>query len=193
MEMQNSEMNEFVSNKAELKPEFKIVKASEIKQYSEAVRNLIYELSVFEKLAEQCEVTETELIRDFKPTDRKLFDDKITVQDRFYELSVVMKGDTVVGFAIYYLKYELKNGLGFYLEDLYVVNEYRGCGLGTSLWQFVINDVLGSHRISYMQWCVLNWNTMAIDFYYKYKSRNLTELFQTHFFRILKDTIYAKN
>ncbi len=191
MEMQSAEIKEFISYKIDLKPGFTIVKATKIENFSKPVRDLIYELSVFEKMENQCEITEEWLIRDFKSIERKLFDEKTFVEDRFYDLSVIVKDDIVIGFAIYYLKYELNRGLGFFLEDLFVMKEYRGCGLGTNLWQFVINGVLEKHQISYMQWTVLGWNIEAIDFYTKYKSKNLTELYGTHFFRMLRETIYA--
>lgn len=192
MEMQSEEMRELLQNRTELKSNYRLTKVIDINSFSAEVRKLIFELSVFEKMEDQCEITEAGLIKDFASIERKISDSK-SVKDRFYELTVLTKQETseVVGFAIYYLKYDLKRGLGFFLEDLYVKEEYRGAGLGTNLWQFVINDILSQHKASYMQWTVLSWNTRAIDFYLKYKSRNLTDLFKTHFFRMLKETIYA--
>ena len=197
--MQDKDIKEFISETAVLDPKFSIKKVENIKDFSLLIKNLIFELAVFEKMEIQCEITEPGLVIDYEWAKATKFNGK-EVKDRFYELSVVTmeetcektgkKTEAVVGFAIYYLKYDMKSGLGFFLEDLYVKDEYRGCGLGTSLWRFVIRDILSKHKATYMQWTVLSWNTRAIDFYVKYKSRNLTTLNDTHFFRILRETIH---
>jgi GNAT superfamily N-acetyltransferase len=181
MEMEYKEMIVFKCQSSELKEGFQITKVeADINEYAQATRDLIYELAVYEKLAHQCEVTADELIRDYKR------------DSRYYELAVLTKNDVPVGVAIWFLRYDLNKGVGFWLEDIYVKEEFRGNGLGTCLWQFAIEDAVTNHSsVKYMNWTVLGWNTTAIDFYYKYNAKNLTKLNGTRFFRMRKDTIYA--
>ena len=181
-EMRLAEMQEFIRQPSSLNPAYMLVKVTDINTCSHEVRELINQLAIFEKLEEQCETTANELMRDYQLEGNK----------RFYELSIAVKEETneLVGFAIYYMKYELAKGLGFYLEDLYIKSEYRGSGVGTCLWQFVVKDVLSAHDIKFMHWSVLEWNKPAIDFYYKYKSTNLTEMCGLKLFRFITSIIY---
>ena len=73
--------------------------------------------------------------------------------------------DKPVGYAIYFFTYSSFVGLpGLYLEDLFVVPESRGSGVGRHLLTFVAKkaDERGCRR---MEWAVLNWNEPAIGFY----------------------------
>jgi GNAT superfamily N-acetyltransferase len=69
------------------------------------------------------------------------------------------------GFAIYLYNYSTFDGqVALHMEDLYVVPELRGLGIGKELLAFAANIALkmGSKR---MQWEVLDWNLPAIEFY----------------------------
>jgi len=69
------------------------------------------------------------------------------------------------GFALYFFNYSTWLGRpGLYLEDLFVLPEFRGHGIGKALLQRVaaIAQEEGCMRL---QWEVLDWNTPAIDFY----------------------------
>jgi GNAT superfamily N-acetyltransferase len=52
----------------------------------------------------------------------------------------------------------------FYLEDLFVLEEYRGRKAGYALFQHLIEEAKrrGCGR---MEWTVLEWNQLAMDFY----------------------------
>ncbi len=53
-----------------------------------------------------------------------------------------------------------------YLEDLFVLPEYRGRGIGTKLMQELANKA--KERECYqMRWSVFDWNETAIEFYKK--------------------------
>lgn len=108
-----------------------------------------------------------------------------------YESIVIVENQTneVVGFAIYFPMYNLKSGLGFYLEDLYIREAYRRSGLGTSLWKKVAKDCIRLGG-SVMQWSVLGWNKSAISFYFKFKACNLTDMLSLQFYRFLTNQIY---
>jgi GNAT superfamily N-acetyltransferase len=69
------------------------------------------------------------------------------------------------GFALYFFNYSTWMGRpGIYLEDLFVLPEFRGLGIGKALLKKVgaIAIEMGCKRL---QWEVLDWNTPAIDFY----------------------------
>jgi GNAT superfamily N-acetyltransferase len=69
------------------------------------------------------------------------------------------------GFAIYLYNYSTFDGrLALHIEDLYVVPELRGSGIGKELLAYAaaIAVKMGSRRL---QWEVLDWNLPAIEFY----------------------------
>ena len=72
---------------------------------------------------------------------------------------------TPAGFALYFTNYSTflaKPGL--YLEDLFVLLEYRGRGLGKSL-LLHLAKLANQRGYGRMEWAVLDWNQPAIDFY----------------------------
>ena len=69
------------------------------------------------------------------------------------------------GFALYFFNYSTWLGRpGLYLEDIFVLPEFRGRGIGKALLQRVAAAALEAGCMR-MQWEVLDWNTPAIDFY----------------------------
>jgi len=61
-----------------------------------------------------------------------------------------------------------------YLEDIFVKAEFRGQGAGAGLFQEMVAeaDRRGCGR---MEWVVLDWNRLALDFYAKYGSQHLSD------------------
>lgn len=74
---------------------------------------------------------------------------------------------TIVGFALYYIRYSTWKGQRMYLEDLLVTNEMRGKGIGGQLFERLISEAKDK-GMSGMTWQVLDWNELAINFYKKY-------------------------
>ena len=72
---------------------------------------------------------------------------------------------TIVGFVLFFPNYStFLAKAGYYVEDLYVREPYRGRGYGTILLKTVAQQALkyGAERV---EWCVLDWNVNAIKFY----------------------------
>jgi GNAT superfamily N-acetyltransferase len=70
------------------------------------------------------------------------------------------------GFALFFYDYSTWLGKpGLYLEDLFVLPEHRGVGIGKALLRRLAAIALekGCGR---MKWEVLDWNAPAIDFYH---------------------------
>lgn len=92
-----------------------------------------------------------------------------------------------VGFALYYHNYSTFTGdRGLYLEDFYLLPEYRKLGIGKKLFKKIIN-IAYKNNCSRMEWMCLKWNQPSIDFYKKYEAISLDETWHT--FRLTKDKI----
>lgn len=61
-----------------------------------------------------------------------------------------------------------------FLEDLFVLPDARGHGVGSALFRFVAGMAL-DEGCGRMEWVVLDWNRVAIDFYERMGARRLTE------------------
>lgn len=112
----------------------------------------ITELAIYEKMLDEVVVTK-ELIKKW------LFEDKIA------EVIFVIENDNEVGFALFFHNYSTFVGrAGIYLEDLYVLPEYRHKGYGKALIKKLANICI-ERQCGRFEWCCLNWNKPSIDFY----------------------------
>ena len=74
-------------------------------------------------------------------------------------------GSRPVGFALYFQNFSTFLGKpGIYLEDLFVLPDCRGKGIGKALLKRVAG-VAAERKCGRMEWSVLDWNEPAIDFY----------------------------
>jgi GNAT superfamily N-acetyltransferase len=75
------------------------------------------------------------------------------------------EGETPVGFALYFRNYStFLSKPGIYLEDLYIDPKFRGKGYGKKLLLKLVQTAK-ENNYGRVEWCVLNWNQTAIDFY----------------------------
>ena len=120
-----------------------------------AIYQLIKDLATFERAPNEVTNTAEELAKH-------LFDEKIC-EAIVYELE-----NEIVGFALYYISYSTWKGVCLYLEDFYVKPETRGLGVGSKLFDEVV-EIAKAKKVKRMDWQVLDWNESAIEFY-KYKN-----------------------
>lgn len=74
---------------------------------------------------------------------------------------------TIVGFALYYIRYSTWKGQRMYLEDIIVTEKWRGKVLGKMLFEELVK-VCREKGFKGMTWQVLDWNEPAINFYKKF-------------------------
>ncbi|WP_407430760.1 GNAT family N-acetyltransferase [Arcticibacter sp.] len=74
------------------------------------------------------------------------------------------------GFALYYVRFSTWKGCRMYLEDFYVNESLRGQGVGTMLFERILQEARDK-KFNGVSWQVLNWNEPAINFYKKYNAR----------------------
>lgn len=74
---------------------------------------------------------------------------------------------TVIGFALYYIRYSTWKGQRMYLEDIVVTQSMRGKGVGSMLFERLLTE-MQERNLNGMVWQVLEWNEPAIAFYKKY-------------------------
>ena len=110
-------------------------------------------LAAFEREPDAVSATEEGLLRDgFGPNP-------------IYYCLIADRDGQPAGFALYFFNYSTWLGRpGIYLEDLYVLPEFRGRGIGKALLKQVA-AVAVEKNCQRLQWVVLDWNKLAIDFY----------------------------
>lgn len=70
-----------------------------------------------------------------------------------------------IGHAVYFFNYSTWQGKnGLYIEDLYILSEYRNIGAGKQMIKHLSCLAL-ENDCGRIEWSVLDWNTPAIGFY----------------------------
>jgi GNAT superfamily N-acetyltransferase len=91
------------------------------------------------------------------------------------EVLLAYAGNTPVGFALFFHNFSTFLGRhGLYLEDLFVVPEWRGKGVGKQLLAHIAS-IAESRNCGRMEWAVLDWNESAIAFYRRMGAHVLDE------------------
>lgn len=81
----------------------------------------------------------------------------------------------LVGVAVWFRNFSTWRGRhGIYLEDLFVLPEHRGSGLGRELLAALARECV-TQGYSRLEWAVLDWNTPSIDFYRLIGARPMDE------------------
>lgn len=85
---------------------------------------------------------------------------------RPYAEAIVAEWESkIVGFALFFPNYStFLTKPGIYLEDLFVLSEYRGRGIGKAMLIYLAQLAL-ERDAGRLEWSVLDWNQPAIDFY----------------------------
>jgi len=116
------------------------------------ILDFIKKLAEYEKMLDQ-------VVADTAVLESWLFEKNVA------RVFFVLDGEKEVGFALFFHNFSTFLGrAGIYLEDLYVLPEYRGRGYGKALLKKLARtaEELGCGRL---EWSCLDWNTPSIAFY----------------------------
>ena len=81
------------------------------------------------------------------------------------EVIFAMEKGREIGFALFFHNFSTFLGrAGIYLEDLFVIPEYRGRGHGKALIRELARITV-ERGCGRLEWCCLDWNKPSIDFY----------------------------
>ena len=123
------------------------------------IAELIRALARFEKLEHEVTMTEEKLA------------DSLFGERSYAETLIAEEDDVAVGFALFFHNYSTFLAQpGIYLEDLFVVPERRGGGVGRALLERLA-QIAVERRCGRLEWAVLDWNVDAIRFYERLGAR----------------------
>ena len=112
----------------------------------------IKELAAYEKMLD-------EVVADEKILEEWIFDKQKA------EVIFVMENEKEVGFALFFHNFSTFLGrAGIYLEDLFVLPEFRGRGYGKALLN-KLASIAVDRGCGRLEWWCLDWNKLSIDFY----------------------------
>lgn len=156
---------------------FKIRKAT--KDDCSEILLMIKELAAFEEMPSDV----------VKISEETLIEDGFNSNPPFFHAAMADLDGVSVGYVVYYYCYSaFQGGQLLYLEDLYVKESYRGKGYGKKLLKYLMEEAMRQECVC-MQWCVLNWNIKAIDFYKSLGAYDLTLKDNIHMYRLYQDTM----
>ena len=112
----------------------------------------IKELALYEKMLD-------EVVADEKTLEEWIFDKQKA------EVIFVMENEKKVGFALFFHNFSTFLGrAGIYLEDLFLLPEFRGRGYGKALLN-KLASIAVDRGCGRLEWWCLDWNKPSIDFY----------------------------
>ena len=127
------------------------------------VAELIRGLARFEKLEHEVVMTE------------ELLATGLFGEHRYAEVALAEEDGVPVGFALFFHNFSTFLGRpGIYLEDLFVVPEHRGRGIGRTLLAHLAHLAV-ERGCGRLEWAVLDWNRDAIGFYERLGARPNSE------------------
>lgn len=131
-----------------------IIRAAEERDVPDIVR-LTKELAEYEKLSEFCTITEEMFSR-------------LIFKEHSLSVLVAEQDGITIGIASYYF-YKISTFSGkkvLYLEDLYILPEFRGKGIGH---RFIteLKNIAKDKGCGKIEWKCLKWNEPSIAFYDK--------------------------
>ncbi len=130
-------------------------------------------LAEYERMSDQVVATE-ELLREW------IFEKKKA------EVIFVCEDDREVGFALFFHNFSTFLGrAGIYLEDLFVLPEYRGKGYGKAMLRKLAEITL-ERGCGRLEWACLDWNKPSIDFYLSLSAEPMSEWTT---YRLAEDTL----
>ena len=99
------------------------------------------------------------------PDKYKITLEQMKAEQKYFRCLVVEKDkNEIIGFATTFIAWFSWIGKSLYLDDLYIVEKYRGHGLGSQLMDTVFK-IAKEENCKKVKWQVSKWNKNAIEFY----------------------------
>lgn len=128
-----------------------IIRKAEQKD-AKLILKLITELAIYEKL-------ENEVIASVSDIEREIFENNSAV------VYIAEYNSEPVGYSLHFYTFStFLAKRGIYLEDLFVLEKFRGKGIGKALLKNIAKEAI-ENNYGRVEWSVLDWNAPAIDFY----------------------------
>ena len=116
------------------------------------ILDFIKKLAEYEKMSDEVVATD-ELLNEW------------IFQKQKAEVIFALEDGKEVGFALFFHNFSTFLGkAGIYLEDLFVLSEYRGRGHGKALLSRLA-EIACERGCGRLEWSCLDWNKPSIDFY----------------------------
>ena len=130
-------------------------------------------------------LAEYEKMSDLVVANERLLNEWL-FKKKIVKVIFALEGQKEVGFALYFHNFSTFLGrAGIYLEDLFVLPEFRGKGYGKLLLK-TLAKIAVENGYGRLEWCCLDWNTPSIDFY---KSLGAKQMDEWHTFRLDGDAL----
>lgn len=122
-----------------------------------------------------CELARYEREPDAVCVTPSVLDEQLAETPSPFECLIAERDGDPVGFALYFQNYSTWRGrVGIHLEDLFVLEDARGLGIGRLLLRELARIAV-ARQCPRLEWAVLDWNRPAIDFYERLGAEALTE------------------
>jgi GNAT superfamily N-acetyltransferase len=119
-------------------------------------------------------LAEYEKLSDLVVADESLLREWI-FEKKKAEVLFAMEDGKEVGFALFFHNFSTFLGrAGLYLEDLFVLPEFRGRGHGKNLIRELARIAV-ERGCGRLEWCCLDWNKPSIDFYLSLGAKKMDE------------------
>lgn len=140
------------------KPEFRFAERRD----TALILQFIKDLAEYEKMA------------DLVVATPEMLEDEI-FEKRKAEVLFVMENGREVGFALFFHNFSTFLGrAGLYLEDLFVLPEFRGKGYGKATLK-KLAQIAVERGCGRFEWWCLDWNRPSIDFYLSLGAEPMSE------------------
>lgn len=122
--------------------------------------DLIYKMAEYEKLRHEVTASKDSLFKS-------IFVEHTAMCELLY------CDDKIAGYLLYFYNFSSFTGYkNLYIEDIFVLEEYRRQGFGKACFKFLAQKAI-DENLDRIDWICLDWNQKSLDFYKSMGAKNL--------------------